>query len=132
MTAALVLSACLILACLPVRAADVPAQLDAPAETLVDAFIKGLSARVQLSPQDLSAMRPILIEQTKKRQDMARARLAATPGIAGMKALRDDLRRIAQETDDRLAAVLPPDKLAAYKNYRDERREEAKTRKRAG
>ena len=69
-------------------------------------------------------MRPILIEQTKKRQDMARARLAATPGIAGMKALRDDLRHINQETDARLAAVLPPDKLAAYTRYRDERREE--------
>ena len=132
MTAALVFSACLVLSCLPVRAADVPPQLDTPPEVLVDGFLKGLSARVQLTPQELANVRPILIEQTQKRQAMARSRLAATPGLAGMKALRDDLRQIGRETDARLAAVLPPDKLAAVKAYREERREEAKTRKRAG
>ncbi|OLN24935.1 hypothetical protein DVDV_3765 [Desulfovibrio sp. DV] len=132
MTAALVFSACLILSCLPVRAADVPPQLDTPPEVLVDGFLKGLSSRVQLTPQELANVRPILIEQTRKRQNMARSRLAATPGLAGMKALRDDLHQIGRETDARLATVLPPDKLAAVKAYREERREEAKTRKRAG
>lgn len=132
MTAVLVLSAFLILSCLPVRAADVPTQLDTPPDTLVDGYLKGLTVRVQLTPEELSAVRPILIEQTQKRQTMARARLAATPGLAGLKGLRDDLRQIGQETDARLATVLPPAKLAAVKAYREERRAEAKARRRAG
>ncbi|KHK01600.1 hypothetical protein [Desulfovibrio sp. TomC] len=132
MTAVLVLSAFLILSCLPVRAADVPTRLDTPPETLVDGFLQGLAARVQFTPQELSAVRPILIEQTRKRQDMARARLAATPGLAGLRGLRDDLRQIGQETDARLATVLPPAKLDAVRAYREERRKEAKARRLAG
>lgn len=132
LAAAWTLSAVLLLAALPARAAELPAALDTPPEALVDGFLKGLAARVRLTPQETTAVRPILIEQTRKRQEMARARLAATPGLAGVQALREDMRRIGRETDERLATVLPPDKLAAVKAYRDERRDEAKARRHAG
>ena len=132
LTAAWVLTACLLLTALPVGAAGMPAALDTPPEVLAEGFLKGLAASVTLTPQELAAVRPILIEQTRKRQELARARLAATPGLAGMRALRDDMRHIGQETDARLAAVLPPDKLAAVKAYRDQRRAEAKAHRQAG
>lgn len=125
-------AAFVLLTALPARAADMPAALDIAPETLVDGFLKGLTARVSLTPQEVSAVRPILIEQTRKRQEMARARLAVTPGLAGMKALRDDMRRIAQETDQRLATVLPPDKLAAIEAFRAEAKANAKARRHAG
>ncbi|MHC1791640.1 hypothetical protein [Solidesulfovibrio sp.] len=131
MAAALTLAAALVMAALPVRAAEIPAALDTPPEVLVDGFLKGLTTRVQLTPPELAAVRPILIEQTRKRQDMARSRLAATPGLPGMKALRDDLRHIGQETDARLAAILPPDKLAAIQAFREETRRAAKGRRKA-
>ena len=131
LAAAWALAAFVLLTALPARAADMPAALDIPPETLVDGFLKGLTARVSLTPQEMAAVRPILIEQTRKRQETARARLAATPGLAGMKALRDDMRRIAQETDQRLATVLPPDKLAAINAFRTERRTEAKAKAQA-
>lgn len=130
LAAAWVLAAVVLVTALPARAADMPAALDVPPETLVDGFLKGLTARVYLTPQEVSAVRPILIEQTRKRQETARARLAVTPGLAGMKALRDDMRRIARETDQRLATVLPPDKLAAIEAFRTERRTEAKAQAR--
>ena len=131
LAAAWVLSAFVLLTALPARAADMPAALDIAPETLVDGFLKGLTARVSLTPQELTAVRPILIEQTRKRQETARARLAVTPGLAGMMALRDDMRHIARETDQRLAAVLPPDKLAAIEAFRTERRAEAKANAKA-
>jgi len=132
LAAAWAMSAFLLLTALPAPAADVPAALDTPPEILVDGFLKGLAARVRLTPQELAVVRPILIEQTQKRQETARARLAVTPGLAGLQALRDDMRRLGRETDDRLAAVLPPEKLAAIQAFREERRAEAKTRRRMG
>lgn|GEM_PF-2608953 len=108
--------------------AERPPQLSVPPETLVDEFLSGAAARVRLTPQETAVVRPILIEQTRKRQETARARLAAHPGMAGMVGLRDDMRKIGRETDVRLASVLPPDKLAAIQAYREERREQARQR----
>ena len=132
LAAAWAIAAFLLLTAQPARAAEVPAILDTPPEILVDGFLKGLTAQVNLSPQELATVRPILIEQTRKRQETARARLAVTPGLAGIEALRDDMRRIAQETDQRLATVLPPDKLAAIEAFRTERRADAKARRQIG
>lgn len=111
-----------------VHAADLPPQLTMPPEKLTDEFLRGLSARVSLTPQETAAVRAILVEQTRKRQEIARGRLAANPGMAGMLALRDDMRALSQETDARLAAVLPPEKMAAVRAYRDERREAFRAR----
>jgi hypothetical protein len=108
--------------------AELPPQLTASPETLADGFLKDLARRVSLTPQERAAVRPILIEQSKKRQDVARARLAASPGMAGMLALRQDLSEITRETDARLAAVLPPEKMAAVRACRDERRQQARSR----
>ena len=132
LAAAWALSAFVLLTARAAPAAELPSALDTPPEILVDGFLRGLTARVRLTPQELAVVRPIPIEQTQKRQETTRARLAAMPGLAGMTALRDDMRGIARETDDRLAAVLPPDKLAAIRAFRDQRRAEAKTRRRIG
>lgn len=124
---ALFVLAVLLVAASSVWAAELPPQLAIPPETLTDEFLKGLTNRVALTPQELAAVRSILIEQTQKRQDMARARLAANPGMAGMIALREDMQALGKETDARLADVLPPEKLAAVRAYRDERRQEMRS-----
>lgn len=129
MVATLVILAMLTLALAAAtgHAAELPPQLTMPPEQLADEFLHGLTQRVELSPQELAAVRPILVEQTKKRQEIARARLAANPGMAGMMALRDDMRAVGKETDAKLSAVLPPDKMEKVRAYREQRREQAKT-----
>jgi hypothetical protein len=121
---ALLFAAVLLLAASSVRA-ELPSQPAIPPEEQVEAFLKGLARHVALSPQEQAALRPILLEETRKRQAMVRARLAVNPGVAGMLALRDDLRGIARETDARLAAVLPPEKMTAVQAYGQERRQQA-------
>jgi len=124
---ALFVLAVLFVAVSGVRAAELPPQLAIPPETQADEFLKGLANRVVLTPQEVAAVRPILIEQIQKRQDTARARLAANPGMVGMMALREDMRALGKETDARLAEVLPPDKMAVIRAYRDERRQEMRS-----
>lgn len=121
----LLLMAVLLLAMGTARA-ELSPQLAAPPETLADAFLTGLVERVPLSPQERAAVRLVLIEQIKRRQDVVRARLAATPGRAGMLALRQDLGELNRETDAKLAAILPPEKMAAVGAYREERRQQVR------
>lgn len=121
---ALLFAAVLLLAASGVRA-ELPSQRAIPPEQQVDMFLTGLARHVAISPPEQAAVRPILIEETQKRQAMVRARLAVTPGVAGMWALRNDLRGIVQETDARLAAILPPEKMTAIQAYRQERRQQA-------
>jgi hypothetical protein len=90
---------------------------DSPAQQ-VDVFLRDLSARLALTPEETAAMRPILVAQAAKRQDLARARLAANPGMAGMLALREDMRAVTRETDEKLAFVLPPEKMEQLRNDR--------------
>ncbi|WP_428561838.1 MAG: hypothetical protein ACP59X_19855 [Solidesulfovibrio sp. DCME] len=123
---ALLVLAVLALAAAAGRAAELPPQLTTSPETLADQFLRGLSGQVTLSPEELAAVRPILVEQTRKRQEIARARLAANPGLAGMLALREDMRAVTKETDVKLAAILPPDKMEKIRAYRERRREEIK------
>lgn len=117
----------LILSATGARAVELPPQLAVPPEEQAEAFLKGVSARVALTPQEVAAVRPILVEQTRKRQEVVRARLAANPGMVGMLALREDMRALGQETDDKLAAVLPPEKMAAVRAFREERRQQARS-----
>jgi hypothetical protein len=121
---ALLFAAVLLLAASGVRA-ELPSQRTLPPEQQADEFLKGLAPRVALTPEEHAAVRPILVEQLKRRQDIVRARLAINPGVAGMQALREDLRGIARETETRLAAVLPPAKMAAVRAYWEERRQQA-------
>jgi Spy/CpxP family protein refolding chaperone len=130
-TALLVVAVLALAAASGVHAADLPPQLTMPPEKLTDEFLRGLSSRVSLTPQETAAVRAILVEQTRKRQEIARGRLAANPGMAGMRALRDDMRALSQVTDARLAAVLPPEKMAAVCAYRDERRKAFRARAQA-
>ncbi len=113
----------LLLAAGRVRA-ELPPQLTLPPEILADAFLQGLSARIALTPEEIATIRPILVEQADKRQALVRSRLSGNPGLSEMRALRDDLRAIGQEAEAKLAAVLPPDKLAVLKAYQGERRQE--------
>jgi hypothetical protein len=114
----LLILAVLALAAATGHAADTsPGLADSP-EQQVDAYLRDLSARIALSPEETAAMRPILIAQAAKRQDLARARLAANPGMAGMLALREDMRAVTRETDDKLAAVLSPEKMEQLRNDR--------------
>ncbi|MEA4858545.1 MAG: hypothetical protein AAGU21_09655 [Solidesulfovibrio sp.] len=122
----LLVLAVLALAAASGRAAELPPQLTVPPETLADEFLRGLSGYVALSPEELAAVRPILVEQTRKRQEIARARLAANPGLAGMLALREDMRAVTRETDTKLAAILAPEKLERIRAYREQRRDQAK------
>lgn len=115
----------LLLAAVSARA-GVSSRLAASPETLADTFLAGLAGRVALSPEERAAVRPILIEQMGKRQELVRVRLAATPGMAGMLALRKDLRAITRETDAKLSAVLPPEKMEAVKAFREERLQQAR------
>lgn len=110
------------------QAVELSPQLSRPPEVLVDAFLEGVAGRVALSPEEHAAVRSLLIEQTKKRQEIARARLAANPGRAGLLALREDMRALSRETDTKLAAVLPPEKVAILSAYRDELRQQARAR----
>lgn len=128
LTKALAIAVLLLAVASCVHAAELPAQLSQPPEKLADAYLRDVAAHVALSPKEKAAMRPILIEQTKKRQDIARARLATNPGMAGMLALRKDLRALAAETDAKLAAVLPPEKMTQVRAYREERLKAARAR----
>ena len=56
------------------QAVELSPQLSRPPEVLVDAFLEGVAGRVALSPEEHAAVRSLLIEQTKKRQEIARAR----------------------------------------------------------
>lgn len=123
---ALLVCAVLALAMATGHAAPLPPGLDRSPEEMVDGFLRGLSSRVMLTPQEKAAIRPILVEQTKKRQDIIRARLAANPGRAGLRALRDDMLALTRETDTRLSAVLPPAKMEKLRAYRQERLEQAR------
>ncbi|EFL49128.1 putative secreted protein [Solidesulfovibrio fructosivorans JJ]] len=128
LTRALAAAVLLLAMASSVHAAELPAQFSQPPEKLADAFLRDLAAHVALTPQEKAAMRPILIEQIKKRQDLARTRLAANPGMVGMVALRLDLRSLAGETDARLAGVLPPEKMTRVRVYREERLKAARAR----
>jgi hypothetical protein len=121
----LLLAAVLLLAATVSRAEDFrPGSV--PPEAQVEHFLSGLSSRVALTPAETASVRPILLEQARKRQALVRARMGSgKPGAAGMLALRDDLRALAKETDGKLAAVLPPSKMAAMRAYTEERRKEA-------
>jgi hypothetical protein len=109
-------------------AAELPPQLAMPPEAQADAFLKGLSGRLALTPQELAAMRPILVEQAAKRQALVRAHMGSGPGMSGALALRQEMRKLGQETDSRLAALLPPDKMAVVRAYQKERREEIRAK----
>uniref|UniRef100_I2Q422 P pilus assembly/Cpx signaling pathway, periplasmic inhibitor/zinc-resistance associated protein n=1 Tax=Desulfovibrio sp. U5L TaxID=596152 RepID=I2Q422_9BACT len=127
------LTAFLVLAVLAVsgaslRAAELPPQLSITPEAQADAFLQGLSGRLALTPQEMAAMRPILIEQAGKRQALVRAHMGSGPGMSGALALRQEMRKLGQETDSRLAALLPPDKLAVVRAYQKERREEIRAK----
>ena len=112
-------------------AAELPPQMSASPEALADGYLRDAAAHVPLTPEETAAMRPILVEQTRKRQELARSRLAANPGMAGMVGLRGDMLRLSEETDARLATVLSPEKLVAFKAYREERRRQAGRRRAA-
>ena len=88
-----------------------------PPEAVAEEFIKGLSARVTLTPEETAAVRSILVDQVKKRQELFRSRVAEKSGAAGLLALRDGLRALQREADAKLAAVLPPVKMAAVRHY---------------
>ena len=114
---ALLLAAVLLLAATSVRAEQVGTR-PVPPETIADTVLRDISARIVLTPDERTAIRPILVEQARKRQALLRDR------PTGMRALPKALSALDREADVRLAAVLPPDKLAALQQYRAERRQE--------
>lgn len=114
--------AVLFLAAIPAAyAADLPPQLTQPPDKLAEQYLADIAARVPLTPGEKAVLRPILVAQTKKRQEITRARLVITPGLAGVLALREDMRELAEETDSLMAAALPPEKMRALRDYREKR-----------
>jgi len=122
---ALLLAAVLLLAATQSRAQ----QMQPPApEAVAEKTLHDLSGRIALTPQETAAMRPILTESARKRQDLVRAKLAERSRPRALLGLRDELRAQARETEAQLAAVLPPEKMTAVRAYLDERRQEARAR----
>jgi len=122
---ALLLAAVLLLAATQSRAQ----QMQPPApEAVAEKTLHDLSGRIALTPQETAAMRPILTESARKRQDLVRAKLAERSRPRALLGLRDELRAQARETEAQLATVLPPEKMTAVRAYLDERRQEARAR----
>ncbi|WP_300161422.1 hypothetical protein [Solidesulfovibrio sp.] len=124
---ALLFMAVLALAAAAGHAGEPPSRWSLPPEQAADAYLRDLTAQVPLTAEELAAVRPILVEQTIKRRDVARARLAVNPGLAGVLALREDMRAVSRETDDKLAAVLPPEKMEQVRAYREQSPENDKS-----
>lgn len=127
MTAKIVLSTLLCLACLlaaaPARAADMPAELTAAPETLADRLLDELQAKAALTAEQKTALRPIFVAQAQKRQAMAREVLAKNPGPAEMRELGRKIRETGQTDAARVAAILNPAQLKVLKDIQDARRE---------
>lgn len=124
---ALLLAAVLLLAATQSRAQMQPPAPPAP-EAVAEKTLHDLSGRIALTPQETTALRPILTDSARKRQALVRATLADRANPRALLGLRDALRALARETEARLAAVLPPEKMTAVRAYREERRQEARTR----
>ena len=109
------------------RAGPLPRQ-DAPAGQVAAAFLDDLAGQVALTPDEHAAALAIMTEQTAKRQALVQARLAEQSGAAGLMGLRKDLRALAADTDARLAAVLPREKMEIVRAYLEKRRQQARQR----
>jgi hypothetical protein len=125
----LLLTALLLAAVLLLAATQSRAQMQPPApEAVAEKTLHDLSGRIALTPQETTALRPILTEAARKRQSLVRAKLADRPNPRALLGLRDELRAQARETEARLAAVLPPEKMTVVRAYLEERRQEARAR----
>jgi Spy/CpxP family protein refolding chaperone len=79
-----------------------------------------LSSHLQLSPEQQSAMKPVIAEEVQKRRallDQYRAEAQARRSE-----LRLDMTEIDEDTSDKLAAILNPEQLDKFNHLQEKRR----------
>lgn len=89
------------------------------ADTLLERNLAMLTERLDLSPEQVEAIRPVLAER------MSRMQAALPEPDSGRRARRKamrEMRAVARDTDQQMAAILSADQMEAYEALRDERR----------
>jgi hypothetical protein len=87
------------------------------------ARLEQLQKRLNLSEDQQSKIRPILIEEAMKLQDIRAKYEGQTSRRSRLKMLRD-LRDVQQNLDKRITPILTKEQRIEWKKIREERREE--------
>lgn len=89
-------------------------------DTICDERLAILKARLSLSGDQETRVRPILCEDFEKKREIISIMTAPTGSPAARRTAQPEIRAIQAETEDRLRQVLTADQMKAYEAYRDE------------
>lgn len=90
--------------------------------------LQELQQRLNLSPEQIERIRPILEDEAKKAREI-RAKYDGDSRRSRIKLLRE-LRSLREDAQKRIEPILTPDQQAEWKKIRAERREEMRARRR--
>jgi hypothetical protein len=94
-------------------------------DTICNERLSVLKARLTLTPDQETALRPILMEDFEKKRDLVAVMAAPTGGPAARKAPTAQFAAIQSQTEDQMRKILDAKQMAAYESYRDELRAKA-------
>ena len=91
-------------------------------DTICDERLAILKARLSLTPDQETRLRPILRENFEKKRELVAIMTAPTGGPAARKAPTAQFAAVQSRTETQLRQILNAQQMAAYEAYRDELR----------
>ena len=88
-----------------------------------------MKARLKLTPEQIEQMRPIVMEELKKVQDVASKYQASDQRPRTKLKMARQKKEIRTDADAKLKPILSPEQMAELENMRQERREEFRQRR---
>jgi hypothetical protein len=85
--------------------------------------VDSLKKRLKLSEAQVTEVRPIIIDDFKRKRTLMSIHTSETGGPAVRRPLAPEYQKIQAETDERLRTVLSAEQMKEYSVYMDERRQ---------
>lgn len=95
-------------------------------DLICDQRITALKGPLSLTPEQETALRPILKDDFEKKRALLGAHTGPTGGPESRRWLGDEVKKVQAGTEARLAAVLHPDQMATYRKNLEAKTEAAK------
>ena len=93
--------------------------------TICDERIASLKTRLELSDDQAVTIRPILLDDLKRKRELISFHSSGDGGPRTRRALWPEVQKVQEETEKRLAGVVTPDQMKEYSAYLDEMRRSA-------
>lgn len=90
--------------------------------TICDERVAFLKARLKLNDDQATAIRPIILDDYKRKRELISFQMDATGGPRTRRAVWPEVQKVQEETEKRLAGVFSLDQMKKYSAYLDEMR----------